>query len=495
MRVAVLGAGMAGLAAAHRLTKLGHRVDVYERWPGLGGQAATIDVGDGVLVERYYHHLFTSDLDIADLCAEIGCELETWPSTVGMFTDGRLHPFTTPLDLLRYRPMAPWNRVRMGLAVLWLQRRADSVEPFESQTVKHWVVRAMGRQAWEKVWGPLMHGKFGERAGDISMSWLWAKLRNRRQASGKEARQELLVYPRGSFESIFVRLRDLITERGGRVLIDRPAALLAREGGSFLVTPGAPDSFRRGHDPRRFDRAGDPERYDAVVATVPTDIFEQLLDPGLAAEIGEDYLGRARSTAYYAALCLLIELDRRFHPFYWTNVADRDLGFIGLIEHTNLVPPDRYAGRRFLYVANYLPRDHELLAKDMDELLALYEPGLRRVNPAFDRSWIRASWLFREPAAQPVILPNHRRRMPPYETGVPGLLLANTTQVYPDDRGTNYAVREAEEAVATLLAGAAPATDGEPAGAGLALTQGALSSTAASFPEPSTRGGTEIDQG
>ena len=53
MRVAVIGAGVAGLVCAHRLSEAGHTCDVYERWPGLGGQAATIDVGGGHLLERY----------------------------------------------------------------------------------------------------------------------------------------------------------------------------------------------------------------------------------------------------------------------------------------------------------------------------------------------------------------------------------------------------------------------------------------------------------
>jgi len=454
VRVAVLGAGMAGLAAAHRLAVEGHACDVYERWPGLGGQAATLDTGDGVLIERYYHHLFTTDREIADLCAEIGLddELATWPSTVAMFADGRLHRFTTPLDLLRYRPISLAARIRMGLAVLLLQRRHHDVEPFEGITIRHWVERSMGSEAWTKVWGPLLRAKFGDKADQIAMSWLWAKLRNRRQVTGEEARQEVLVYPRHSFESIFARLRDRIEELGGRVLIDRPAVRLARAAGQFLVTPGAPESFRRGHDPRTFEPAGEPERYDAVIATVPTDIFEHLLDSELASAVGEAYLAQAGSIEYFTALCLVLELDRQFHPYYWTNVVDEDLRFIGLIEQTNLVPPEHYGGRRFLYVANYLPRDHELLGLDMDELLTVYEPGLRKVNPAFSRDWIRQRWLFREPAAQPVVLPNHRDRMPPYATPVPGLYLANTTQVYPDDRGTNYAVREADEVVGELLA-------------------------------------------
>ena len=236
------------------------------------------------------------------------------------------------------------------------------------------------------------------------------------------------------------------------MLIDRPAAKLSRAEDGFLVHPGAPDSFRRGLDPRQFEIAGEPERYDAVIAALPTDIFEELLDDELRTEVGDAYLERAGSIEYYAALCLLCEIDRQFHPFYWTNVADHETGFIGLIEQTNLVPPERYGGRRFFYVANYLPRDHPLLELDMDQLIDFYEPGLRSANPEFDRSWITRSWLFREPAAQPVVLPNFRQRMPPYETGAAGLYLANTTQVYPDDRGTNYAVREADEVVEALLA-------------------------------------------
>ena len=166
VRVAVIGAGVAGLVAGHRLAEAGHACDVYERWPGLGGQAATLDVGQGHLLERYYHHLFTSDRHIAELYDELGMpdELEWRPSSVAFFADGRSWPFNGPLDLLRFRPLSLASRLRMGIAVVLLQRRAPRRAPFESETAHEWVLRAMGRQAWEKVWGPLLRGKFGDRA-------------------------------------------------------------------------------------------------------------------------------------------------------------------------------------------------------------------------------------------------------------------------------------------------------------------------------------------
>jgi protoporphyrinogen oxidase len=250
MRVAVLGAGMAGLVAGRRLGMSGASVDVYERWPGLGGQVATVDLGGGSIIERYYHHLFTSDLEIQSLYDELGLTdaIDWHESSMAVYADGRTHPFTTPMDLLRFKPLSMATRIRMGAMALALNRAKD-VAPFEQETARSWITRRMGQQAWEKVWGPLLRGKFGDRADEISMAWIWCKIRVRRQVSGKEARRELLGYPRGSWQPLLDALAAEIEGHGGRVFIDRPAASVGRENGGFRITPGAPDSWRRGHDP------------------------------------------------------------------------------------------------------------------------------------------------------------------------------------------------------------------------------------------------------
>jgi protoporphyrinogen oxidase len=440
---------MTGLVAAYRLGQAGCLCDVYERWPGLGGQVATIDVGDAVL-ERYYHHLFTSDVHIAALYEELGMPdaVEWLPSTVAMFVGGETHPFTTPIDLLRFKPLSIRARIRMGVRALRLNR-ADDPEPFERETARSWIVREMGNAAWETIWGPLLRGKFGARAEEISMVWLWSKLRVRRQVGGKEARKELLGYPRGSWQPLLDRLVAAIESAGGRVMIDRPAARIAAGEDGLLVLAGEADSFRRGHDPRLYEVEGEA-RYDAVLATVPNDVFTQLLDPALASRMAGGYLERLAEIEYQTALCLLLELDRRFSAYYWTNVADREIPFVGLIEQTNLIDPARYGRRRFMYVANYVAADDPILELDAQALLDRYEDGLRRVNPEFDQSWVRRSWLFREPAAQPTVTLGYRERIPPLETGVPGLMLANTTQIYPEDRGTNYSVRLGTEAAEAM---------------------------------------------
>ena len=443
MRIAVLGAGVAGLVAGMRLTEAGHAIDVYERWPGLGGQAATLDVGQGHLLERYYHHLFSTDRHIAALYAELGMpdELEWITSSVAYFTDGKQWPFVTPLDLLRFKPLPPLSRVRLGAAVVALQKGPGAPGPVEHVTARKWIERYMGKDAYRALWGPLLRGKFGERADDVAMVWLQNKLRLRR---GDDAAEEKLGYPKRSWEPLFGALQARIEAGGGRVLIDRPIAKLSAD---FTVTPGAPNSFRKGHDPRDFETIA-PERYDAVLATLPSDVFEHVLEPGV---LPEAYLAKLRGIEYFTALCLLLEVDRQFSPYYWTNIGDDALPFVGLIEHTNLMGAERYDGRRFLYVANYLPKGHELLDLTPEQLLERYTPGLKAINPAFDRSWVKQIWSHREPAAQPIVTVGYRAKIPAMKTPTRGLVLANTTQIFPEDRGTNYAVREGEQAAEAML--------------------------------------------
>ena len=446
MRVAVIGAGVTGLVAARVLARAGHEVAVYERWPGLGGQAATLDVGQGHRLERYYHHWFTSDRHVLALCEELGVDVEWHDSTMAVFVDGRSRAFTTPLDLLRFTPLSLRDRLRMGFAVLRLQRSSAPISAYEQETAREWIIREMGAAPWEKVWGPLLRGKFGSRAGDISMAWMWGKLTTRRRLEGKAATGEQLGYPTASFEPLFTGLVADIERHGGSVHIDQPVRRIDRSPDGWQVSLGAAGSFRRGLSPASFDASASAS-FDAVLATVPSDVFVELAGHELSA----DYLALLDGTEYHTALCLLLETDRELSPFYWTNIADTSLPFVGLVEHTNLISSARYDGRRFLYVANYVEPGNPQLALDGEALLEAYLPGLQKVNAGFDRSWVKQLWRFAEPAGQPIVTVGYPSRIPPFETGLPRLVLANTTQIYPEDRGTNYAVREGQQAAAALL--------------------------------------------
>ncbi|MDH4209084.1 MAG: FAD-dependent oxidoreductase, partial [Anaerolineae bacterium] len=162
MKIGVIGGGLTGLTAAYELAKGGHEVVVFEREPYLGGQAATFEVA-GALLERYYHHIFTGDKDIIALIDELGLtgRMLWLASRVGIFYEGKIYDFVTPMDLLGFRPLGFFQRLRAGLITLYLQRFGDW-QKLEDFTAEEWIRRYAGRQAYEIIFRPLLRAKFGE---------------------------------------------------------------------------------------------------------------------------------------------------------------------------------------------------------------------------------------------------------------------------------------------------------------------------------------------
>ncbi len=430
MHIAIIGGGFAGLSAAHELLKAGHEVAVYERSPFLGGQVVTFPIG-GTRIEFAYHHLFTSDTIIQELMAELGIldKLEWYPSKVGWFRSGKVYPFVTPMDLLRFSPLRPWNRVRLGLAVLFLQKY-NNWRRLEKTTATKWMRRWAGKNAYEQVWRPLMRGKFGTRHEDVSMAWLWGKI-HLRTTSRKNINKEVLGYPHGSFSIIIDALEQSIREKGGTIHLGASVDEILTEttdGGRTLRATGL-----------RTDK-GDL-RFDRIIATIPSNRFLAIAPP-----MGEAYERKLKAGQYQGAICMLLTLKHQLSDTYWMNIGDEGVPFVALIEQTNFVPREWYGGKHLLYVSNYLSTSDPYWAKTQEELLEAYEPYLQRINPAFSREWIEDCKLFKEPSAQPIVTPNYSPLVPELQTPVEHLILANTTQIYPEDRGTNYSVRLGRQA-------------------------------------------------
>ena len=432
--IAIVGGGVTGLVAARELLRAGCSVSIYERWPDVSGQASAFDVGGGVLLDRYYHHLFQSDREMTALHEELlPGELEWHASSVGMFADGHIHPFTTPVDLLRYSPLPLPDRMRLGVAILRLMRRTDW-ERMDDEAAFAWLRANCGERAVEKVWTPLMLGKFGDDAETVPLAWLWSKLALRRQKlSGESASKELLGYPKRSFHAICWALADDVRRRGGEIHVDREVLHVDRDGAQFVLRCAAPRAYRMAAGSAPVENGRDT-RADAVLFTTPTDVTRRL------AGWPASFAARLDAWSYRAAVVLVLELRRQFARTYWTNIVDRDMPFLGVIEHTNLVPAERYPAR-YLYVSNYVAQGDPLTQMTTDELLRHVLPGLARMRRGFSERDVVRAWSFRESAAQPVPRVGNRHRVVPFASPIPGLFIANTTQIYPEDRGTNYSVR------------------------------------------------------
>jgi len=428
-QVAVIGGGIGGLSAAYDLQRAGKRVTLFEAADHVGGLAAGFKLPHwDWSVERFYHHWFQSDQYILGLIEELGWSEKVQfprPFTV-MYHQGKFYPFDSIMAALLY-PGLGWgiNKIRFGLVGLYL-RLTTNWKSLEKTTADAWMRKWAGDKVYESMWEPLMIGKFGEKyAREVNMAWLWARL---------HARTSRLGTFEGGFQAFSDQLADHLRKMGVKIKLSAPISAIRQTEGDRL-------NLLRGEDGE--------QSFDQVLTTTSPGLLAHL-----ATELPENYLAGLLSLKSMGAVVMVLSLKHQLSEegYYWFNLPkNAGFPFLSLVEHTNYLSPEFFGGDHIVYVGDYLPGDHEYFQLSQAELEARFIPQLKRFNPAFSPDWVNRTWLSRTKYAQPVPLVNHSENIPAIRTPIKGLYFASMSQVYPWDRGTNFAVEIGRRAARMMI--------------------------------------------
>ena len=413
--VGIVGAGAMGLAAAYHALKAGHRVTVYEADAVPGGMAAHADL-DGLSIERFYHFVCKSDAATFALMRELGiADRMRWRDTsMGYFVDGRLHRWGDPLALLAFPGLSPVAKLRYGLQMFMSTRRTDWSD-LESRTARDWIEGGAGREAYDVLWRRLFDLKFFEYADRVSAAWIWTRIK-RIGTSRRSLMQEQLGYIEGGSETLVRALVDAIESRGGEIRLGTPVREVVVSGGRVTGI--------------RTDSGVDP--VDAAISTMPTPYVSRLV-PALP----DDWKARYDGIVNIGVVCVLLRLAKSVTPHFWVNINDPAVEIPGIIEFSNLRPVEDTV----VYVPFYMPQTHPKFGRGDAEFVAESMAAIRRVNPAIAETDLKASLVGRLRHAQPVCEAGFAARIPPIQTPIAGLQVADTAFYYPEDRGISESVR------------------------------------------------------
>ena len=431
-RIAVIGAGFSGLSAAYDLLRAGNQVTIFEADEKAGGLAQGFkEPYWDWTVEKYYHHWFASDRHVLQLIDELGWGDQVIfprPYTV-IYYNGKFYPFDSILQAALF-PGLGWgvDKIRFGLVGLYL-RLTNNWQALEKTTVDAWMRRWAGNRAYELMWQPLMIGKFGEKyATQVNMAWMWARIK---------ARTTRLGTFKGGFQEFANRFAQRLVEMGGTLQLSTAVQKIrTQENGKLQIqTPSATSEF------------------DQVLVTLSPKMLASLVDT-----LPESYLEGLLKLKSMGAVVLILSLKHQLSSegYYWYNIPKAaGFPFLALVEHTNYLSPQYFGGDHIVYCGDYLETDHEYFQLSQEQLLERFIPALQRINASFSRDWIKNVWLFRTAYAQPVPLVNHSQNIPAIPTPIPNVFFASMSQVYPWDRGTNFAVEIGRRAARLMLQSAA----------------------------------------
>lgn len=426
MRIAVIGCGFTGLSVAYQLSKLGNDVTIFEKDENPGGLAVGFkDPKWNWTLEKHYHHWFTNDASVLNLAKEINYKVITKRPKTSIYIDESIHQLDSPKHVLSFSKLSIFNRLRMAITV-----GAIRYNPFwkllEGIKATEFLKMSMGQDAYEKIWEPQFQNKFGEYAKDISLSWFWARIKKRTPS---------LSYPQGGFLDFANALVKKIKENQGKFHFNTEVKEIITDKKGAQLKFQTNENFKL-----------KIENYDKVVVTLPSFFFIKI-----APQLPDEYKNKLSQLIGLGAANLVLRLKKPFlqDGTYWLSICDKTSPLVAIVEHTNFMDKKYYNNENLVYLGKYLSSNHPYMQLNAKELLKIYDPFLKKINPSYQSSIIDYQ-LFKVPFAQPIIPINYSKIIPSFKTPLKNVYLANIQQVYPWDRGTNYAI-EIGEKIAKII--------------------------------------------
>jgi protoporphyrinogen oxidase len=409
-RIGIVGGGILGTSLALRLAQAGAEVTVIERGPSLGGLAGDMDFG-GHRVDRFYHVITPADEHMIGMAEELGLgdQIRFRPVGAGFYADGEMHDFNGIADLLRFQPLSPLGRARLGWFVAQCQLRG-SYEKLEDVPLEKWLRRHCGRRVVERIWRPLLDSRFDSDPSGLPATYLWARTRRMSSARQSGRGAEEMGHIVGGHQRLIDAMVARAESLGVTALTEAPVTglLSSSDGGVDGVT-----------------LEGESLRFDLTIATLQPPALRFLLPDSLSSLLGT-YPSR-----WLGVVCVLLKVPRSLLPYYAVNIVE-PTPITSAVETTKVLGTDHTGGNHLVYLPKYCEPSAAEQTEDDESLYERFTDFLAKLSPGFSRDEVVDWTVQRAKLVEPVHQLGTHPRVAPIWPGVKGLALASNAQIYPE---------------------------------------------------------------
>jgi protoporphyrinogen oxidase len=236
---------------------------------------------------------------------------------------------------------------------------------------------------------------------------------------------------------------------GGFVAIVDAAEQKIRDFGGTIITEQGIDRIESSENGAAVIVNGERQEFDAVIATVPSPAFARLIENNT--QVSKGYLDKLKSIDYLGAVIMVFATDQEISPYFWHNINDSSIPFLVLLSTSALVGTESFNGKHIYYIGAYVPVEHRYFSQSEEEIAREWKDGLKKMFPHFDEGKILEEKFFRFKDAQHIVGTDYIDKIPAYQSPVPHVYLSNFSQIFPDDRGTNYAIEEGKKIAAQVI--------------------------------------------
>ncbi len=424
-KVAVLGAGVMGLACAYELSKKGYAVEIFEADDRVGGMSAHFDF-DGLSIERFYHFVCKPDESLFELLKELGIEDKLiWKTTkMGYYYQGKHYQWGNPVALLKFSELDLLSKLRYGVHMFY-STKISNWKRLDSRNAAEWIKKWIGERAYKVLWERLFHLKFHHYSDNLSAAWIWSRIK-RVGLSRKSLLQEELGYLHGGSETLLKSLEQKLDIRKVAINLCEPVKQVTKgEDGRFVVNTVKRQAL-----------------FDKVVSTIPLPFVSRIF-PGLS----EDAKRKYDSVSNIGVVCVLFKLGKKVTENFWLNISDPGIEIPGIIEFSNL----RELPSNIVYIPYYMPIEHEKYKWPDSGFIDEAKEHIRKLNPEITAADFLAEHVSRYNYAQPICDPDFLSKLPPIKSEVEGLYLADTSYYYPEDRSISESLRLGKKIASMLI--------------------------------------------